>query len=154
MIIAGIGRGSALPLFKDIFRISDNMKQAENIRVYLWVIAILLENDPVLMRQMDQTICMAHFCVSVHDFSHHWICLTSRQRRMDDAEWAEGRCLVSHLGHFGPEYAASAVQGPVRIQDQMFRSMDAAAIALSLPRNLSRVIRIYCRIGLMPMNLP
>jgi hypothetical protein len=32
MIIAGIGRGSALPLSKDILRISNNMKHAENIR--------------------------------------------------------------------------------------------------------------------------
>jgi hypothetical protein len=28
-----IGRGSALPLFKKVLRISNNMKQAENIRV-------------------------------------------------------------------------------------------------------------------------
>jgi hypothetical protein len=33
MTIAGIVGGSALPLFKDILHISDNMKQAENIRV-------------------------------------------------------------------------------------------------------------------------
>jgi hypothetical protein len=33
MIIAGIGRGSAPPLFRDILRISNNMKKAENIRV-------------------------------------------------------------------------------------------------------------------------
>jgi hypothetical protein len=32
MIIADIGGGSALPLFKDILRISNNMKQAANIR--------------------------------------------------------------------------------------------------------------------------
>jgi hypothetical protein len=33
MIIAGIGGGSALPLFEDILCIGNNMKQAENIRV-------------------------------------------------------------------------------------------------------------------------
>jgi hypothetical protein len=33
MITAGIGRGSALLLFKDLLRISNTMKQAENIRV-------------------------------------------------------------------------------------------------------------------------
>jgi hypothetical protein len=33
MIITGIGGGSALPWFKDILRISNNTKQAENIRV-------------------------------------------------------------------------------------------------------------------------
>jgi hypothetical protein len=33
MIIAGIEGGPALPLFKDILRISNNMKQAENSRV-------------------------------------------------------------------------------------------------------------------------
>jgi hypothetical protein len=33
IIIAGIGGGSAMPLFKDILRISNNMKQTENIRV-------------------------------------------------------------------------------------------------------------------------
>jgi hypothetical protein len=33
MIIAGIGGGYALPLFKDILRIGNNMKQAENTRV-------------------------------------------------------------------------------------------------------------------------
>jgi hypothetical protein len=33
MIIAGIGGGSDLPLLKDILCISNNMKQAENIRV-------------------------------------------------------------------------------------------------------------------------
>jgi hypothetical protein len=33
MTIAGIGGRSALPLFKDILRLSNNMKQAENIRV-------------------------------------------------------------------------------------------------------------------------
>jgi hypothetical protein len=33
MIIAGIGGGSALPLFKDILRISNYLKQAENIWV-------------------------------------------------------------------------------------------------------------------------
>jgi hypothetical protein len=33
MIIASIGGGSVLPLFKDILRISNNMKQAENIQV-------------------------------------------------------------------------------------------------------------------------
>jgi hypothetical protein len=31
--IAGIGGGSALPLFKDILHIGNNMEQAENIRV-------------------------------------------------------------------------------------------------------------------------
>jgi hypothetical protein len=31
MIIASIGGGSALPLFKNILRIISNMKQAENI---------------------------------------------------------------------------------------------------------------------------
>jgi hypothetical protein len=33
MIIASVGEGSALPLFKDILRIINNMKQAENILV-------------------------------------------------------------------------------------------------------------------------
>jgi hypothetical protein len=33
MTIVGIDGGPALPLFKDILRISNNMKQAENIRV-------------------------------------------------------------------------------------------------------------------------
>jgi hypothetical protein len=33
MIIAGSGGGSALPLFKNILCISNNMKHAENIRV-------------------------------------------------------------------------------------------------------------------------
>jgi hypothetical protein len=33
MIIAGIGGGSALPLFKDILGMNNNMKQAENILV-------------------------------------------------------------------------------------------------------------------------
>jgi hypothetical protein len=54
MVIAGIGGGSALPLFKDILYISNNMKQAENIRIYLWAIAVLLENGPVLLRHVDQ----------------------------------------------------------------------------------------------------
>jgi hypothetical protein len=33
MIVAGTGEGSALPLFKDILWISNNIKQAENTRV-------------------------------------------------------------------------------------------------------------------------
>jgi hypothetical protein len=33
MTIAGTGGGSALPLFKDVLRISNGMKQAKNIRV-------------------------------------------------------------------------------------------------------------------------
>jgi hypothetical protein len=33
MIIEGIGRGSALPLFKNILRVSNDMKQVENLRV-------------------------------------------------------------------------------------------------------------------------
>jgi hypothetical protein len=33
MIITGIGGGSALPLFKEILRINNNMKQVENTRV-------------------------------------------------------------------------------------------------------------------------
>jgi hypothetical protein len=33
MIIAGIGGGSALPLFKNILPPINNMKQAENIQV-------------------------------------------------------------------------------------------------------------------------
>jgi hypothetical protein len=65
MIVAGIVGGFALPLFKDILRISNSMKQAENIRVYLWAIAVLLENDPILPRQVDQIICIARFCVGV-----------------------------------------------------------------------------------------
>jgi hypothetical protein len=33
MIIAGIGGGSVLPLFTNILRTSNNMKQAENTRI-------------------------------------------------------------------------------------------------------------------------
>jgi ABC-type enterobactin transport system permease subunit len=33
MIIAGVGGGSVLSLFKDLLCVSNNMKQAENIRV-------------------------------------------------------------------------------------------------------------------------
>jgi hypothetical protein len=33
MVIEGTGRGSTLPLFKDILRISNDMKQVENFPV-------------------------------------------------------------------------------------------------------------------------
>jgi hypothetical protein len=68
MVIAGIGGGSFLPLFKDILRISNHMKQVENSGFYFWAIAILLENDPVLLRRVDQIRCLARFlckCVSI-----------------------------------------------------------------------------------------
>jgi hypothetical protein len=82
MIIARISRGSALPLFKYILRISSNIKQVENIRVYLWAIVILLENDPVLLSQADQMICTARFlcsCVSTNPINPKRTCILTEK---------------------------------------------------------------------------
>jgi hypothetical protein len=50
-----------MSLFKYILRMSNNMKESKNILVLSLGDCNLLENDPVLLRQVDQIICLARF---------------------------------------------------------------------------------------------